>query len=179
MLNSLIIILLSVVFILILLGVAWSSKRLAEFTSEKEYVQCVEAGGINEATADELSSLSFTDVKRSYRDDQGMLIDRNRFKRIVVHNNCMRPRRIWDKDQLLVRTMVNPSIAQLKSGDILFLKIQKDGKDYYKIRELDSVIPEKGELVTHYYDTDGTKHPSSKNHMIGMVQGVVKYNLSR
>ena len=152
---------------------------MADFTSETEYVQCVEAGGVNGATADELAALSFTDIKRPYKDNMGSLIDRNCYKRIVVHNNCMRPRRIWDKDQLLVKTIRKPTIDHIHPGDILYLKIQKDGKDYYKIRELDGVIPEKKELVTHYYDPDGKKHPSSKNHTIDMVQGVVKYNLMR
>lgn len=171
------IVLLSIAFILIIVGLAWSAKKLADISSEKEFVQCVEAGGINKATAEELAALSFYDIKRPYKDEQGSLIDRNCYRRIVVHNNCMNQRKIRDKDQLLVKVTNSPDIEQLHPGDILYLKIQKDGKDYYKIRELDSTIPEKGELKTHYYDTDGKIHPSSKNHLITMVQGVVKYNL--
>lgn len=171
------VILLSIAFFLILVGLAWSAKKLADASSEKEFIQCVEAGGINKATAEELAALSFEDIKRPYKDEQGSPIDRNCYRRIVVHNNCMRPRKIWDKDQLLVKSTDSPNISHLQTGDILLLKIQKDGKDYYKIRELDSTLPDQGELVTHYYDTDGQKHPSSKNHKISMVQGVVKYNL--
>ena len=165
-------------FLIVVIAFAWSSDRLGKVTTEQEFVQCVEAGGIEKATTKELADLSFTDVKRSYCDENGNVLDRSLYSRIVVHNNCMIPRNIYDKDQLLVKNVSHPKANQLCPRDILYLKIDKDGEDYYKIRELEEVT--KGnELKTRYYDMDGKVHPSSRNHKLEMVQGVVKYNLTR
>ena len=170
--------LLILLFLFVIIVFAWSTDRLAKGVSEQEFVQCVEAGGTDKATAEELEELSFNDVKRSYRDENGNLLDRSCYGRIVVHNNCMRPRNILDKDQLLVRNIENARADQLHKRDILYLKINKNGKDYFKIRELDKVC-ENGELETHYYDLDGKIHKSSTNHKLEMILGVVKYNLMR
>lgn len=167
-----------VVFIIAFLVLAWSSEQLKLSKRGKVYVQCVEAGGSDKATPEELNELSYFEIQRNYRDEKGNFLNSQRYTPIVVHNNCMVPRNIYDKDVLLVENIKNLGIKNLQIGDILYLKINKNGKDYFKIRELRRVLDNQ-ELETCYYDLDRKVHISSQNHTNSMVLGVVRYNLSK
>lgn len=144
--------------------------------SNREYVQCVEAGPMDNVDAETLKRLSFYDRHAIIRDDKGAELSSDRYARIVVNGNCMNERDIFDGDQLVAEKISERNESHLKKilekNNIVWLYI--DETKINKIRVFDKW--ENGELKTYYFKNGG-KHYSSLNHKASQVRGIVRYKM--
>lgn len=154
-----------------LLVVYYFSKRR---TVSKVFIQCVEAGPTSEVDAEELKRRSYYDKDTVIRGIKGEVLSSSTYKRILVKGTCMTPKEIYDGDMLVAETYsANTDFhKELKKGDIVWLKIEDTGMD--KIRIFDGWNGD--EMKTFYYKND-KKHPSSSNHIISQIRGVVRYKI--
>lgn len=104
----------------------------------------------------------------------GRYVNTRDYIRIVVHGNCMKPRNIQDGEEWLVEPLdkQKPPCSQIKEKDVLLIYLKDE--DLYKIREFEGFNAD-GSLQTFYYESDGTKHSSSRPHAAETIQGVVRY----
>ena len=104
----------------------------------------------------------------------GRYVNTRDYIRIVVHGNCMKSRNIQDGEEWLVEPLdkQKPFRSQIKEKDVLLIYLKDE--DLYKIREFEGFNAD-GSLQTFYYESDGTKHSSSRPHAAGTIQGVVRY----
>lgn len=138
--------------------------------TETDYIQCVEAGSIQEADAELLERKSYKTAHKTLYAPDGTALGSEYF-RIVINGNCMKPRKICHNDEIIVRKYY-PNI-ELRQGDIIMLYIED--KQMYKLREIKNI--EGNVLHTVRYDSDGREIISSKPHNINQVKGVVKYRI--
>lgn len=158
----------------VLLGLYYWLKKNSG-VSNREYVQCVEAGPMGDVDAETLKKLSFYDRQIVVRDDNGKVLSNDRYARIVVNGNCMTERGIYNGNQLLAEKIIADSTdlkVVLKKGNIIWLYIDETKID--KIRVFDKW--ENDELKTYYFK-NGDKHYSSHNHKVSQVKGIVRYKI--
>ena len=158
----------------VLLGLYyWLKKKSA--AANREYVQCVEAGPMDEVDAETLKKLSFYDRQIVVRDDNGKVLGNDRYARIVVNGDCMTERGIYNGNQLLAEKIIADSTNLqnvLKKDNIVWLYIDETKID--KIRVFDAW--ENDEMKTYYFK-NGNKHYSSHNHKPSQVKGIVRYKI--
>ena len=158
----------------LLLGLYYWLKKKSGATN-REYVQCVEAGSMGDVDAETLKKLSFYDRQVIIRDDNGNVLGNDRYARIVVNGNCMNERGIYNGDQLLAEKINADNTdlkAVLKKDNIVWLYIDQTKID--KIRVFDDWVND--EMKTYYFK-NGNKHYSSHNHKASQVRGIVRYKI--
>lgn len=162
-----------IVILTVLLGLYYIIKR--KF-SDREYVQCVEAGPMTVVDAERLKKMSYYDRPVRLRDNNGHQLSHDRYARIVVNGDCMNERKIFNKD-VLVAEKFSPSEPEafkksLKPDNIVWLYIKETGID--KIRVFERW--EADEMVTYYF-LNGEKKYSSKKHGMSQVKGIVRFKM--
>ena len=141
----------------------------------KDYVMGVEAGTTKGVSAEELKRISFSTKHKIVKDRKGNIIDPDSIIRIYVDGNCMKPLNINNGDQLIA-IRIDKSRAlktQIKENDVLLIHLKDSGIN--KIRAFEKFDGD--ELKTFWYEENGNKHPSSKNHSPESILGIVKYKV--
>lgn len=160
----------AIVLVTLLVGYYFSKK----WTASKVFIQCVEAGPTSEVDAEELKRRSYYDKDIKICGMQGEELSSVRYSRILVKGTCMSKKGILDGDMLVAETFPKNTDfrKELKKGNIVWLHIEDTGMD--KIRVFDGW--ENDELKTFYYKND-VKHPSSVNHAVSQICGIVRYKI--
>lgn len=160
----------AIVLVALLVGYYFSKKG----TASKVYIQCVEAGPTSEVDAEELKRRSYYDRDVKIRGMQGEELSSAQYSRILVKGTCMTKKGILDGDMLVAETFSKNTDfrKELKKGNIVWLHIEDTGMD--KIRIFDGW--ENDEMKTFYYKND-VKHPSSTNHAVSQIRGIVRYKI--
>ena len=70
-----------------LLGLYYMLKTKSD--TNQDYVQCVEAGPMDDVDAAFLKRKSFCDRHVVVRNEEGVVLDKNQYSRLVVNGNCM------------------------------------------------------------------------------------------
>lgn len=146
---------------------------------KREYIQSVEAGGLDETTQEEQRQLSYYAPYRMMKDVNGRTIDGQNTMKIKVKGRCMEPLNIKTGDILLVKKFdKNEDLStKIRQGDILLIYLSD--KKIYKIRAFDGYRDaEKSLLNTYRFDDNRQKKDSSKPHKREDIVGRVEYNLS-
>jgi hypothetical protein len=89
--------------------------------------------------------------------------------------NCMAARGITNGDLLFIyrfREQDNKRTS-ISKGDILFIRKEKEGRSFYKIREFNH-FDENGNAITYSYIDESTPQKSSSPHALDRIEGVVK-----
>lgn len=162
------IIIFSILFVLVLAAYAFMSLCV-----NRTFVQCVEAGPTNNITAKELNKKSLYLKNKRMVDGSGHTLVPEDYFRVVVNGNCLAPKKIVDKDILIVKKYRESDKDCLTSGKVVLLHLQDTG--VFKIREIVSVDGDK--IMTRYYLNNGTPQESSKCHNISQLRGIVKFKL--
>ena len=144
--------------------------------TKSEFVQCVEAGPVEGIDSRELAQRSYYDRQVVIRDSRGQELNPGKYSRLLVKGSCMTPRKIYDGDTIVAEkideTRRNTIQKELLPDNIVWLHISDTGMD--KIR----VFQEwKGDEMVTYYYKNGIKHPSSSNHSIDQLRGIVRYKM--
>ena len=139
----------------------------------REYVTCVEAGPTELTNALDLQKRSHI-APRITLVENGITISTKGMLRVVVHGNCLKERGIHEGSQLFVQKIPkDANISEiLKTGDIIILHHPNTNTDV--IREF-AGFTSKGDLLSCYYETNGTKHLSSIHSPVQNLIGVAKY----
>ena len=154
---------------LILAGYAIMSMSL----SKRAFVQCVEAGPSSTVTARELRRRSFYVPNRTILERKGQPLDSDKYIRVVVKGDCLKPRNIVDGDRLIVQRIDDEVMQSIHEGSIILIYLSDTS--VYKIREVKSV--ECDGFNTQYYLENGSVQESSKPHNRECVVGLVKFQL--
>lgn len=157
-----------IIFAIILGGYAFMSLKV-----NRVYVQCVEAGPTDNVTARDLKKKSIYMSSKKMLDRNGNILDPERFFRVVVNGNCLRPLNIVDGDTLIVQRRNEEVMQTIHNGSIVLILLPDTG--VHKIREVKNV--ETDNLRTQYYLSDGHPQESSKLHSKESVVGVVRFKL--
>lgn len=138
-----------------------------------DVVISAEAGKTEHLTQSMQDSLQKLSNPMILEDEQGNLVDIHDLIRVNVSGICMTPIGISDGDEVLVRKTTTEVLRRkLKAGDILL--IRHPIRQVYRLRIFDK-FDEDGKLVTYRYTSEGRRHNTSRNHVIGDVIGVVEY----
>lgn len=141
----------------------------------REVVRGVEAGPIDSCDVDLINKRSFVSSPLRVCDKNGEVVNTNGMLRVVVCGNCMAPKGITDKMQLLVKKVDTKSLdTTLKNGDIVMIHLRDKKLD--KIRVFDH-FDNNGRLVTYRFDNSGNKIFSSRPHYRESVVGIAKYKI--
>ena len=142
---------------------------------EREYVQCVEAGGLEDVTAQDLKRRSYYDRKPFMKTRVGKMVDGEKYARLTVKGSCMSERGINEGDVIVAEKISTEDnlLDAIKPNDIVWLYVKDT--DLNKIRVFDKW--EDGELITYYYK-HGKKCQSRLHHKVDQVKGVVRYKVS-
>lgn len=91
-----------------------------------------------------------------------------------VDGDCMVTRGISAGDLVFIKEY-NNDINTLNIGDILFIRYEKDGKEWFKLREYRGLLEtDNQQIQTLYYTREGKGKKSSLPHNITNVKGVVE-----
>jgi hypothetical protein len=132
-------------------------------------VKTVHAGpGDKHTFKDDSSTITISPFETFYH--EGKKVNSNNFEIRVAEGDCMGARGIWNGDILFIRKFKE---QELKKSDILFIKKEKNGRFFYKIREFSS-FNEEGKAITFSYSNDNTPIKSSSPHDLENIEGVVK-----
>lgn len=163
-----------ILILAVLLGLYYILKTKSE--TNQDYVQCVEAGPMDDVDASFLKRKSFCDRHVVVRNEKGVVLDRNQYSRLVVNGNCMNKRKIYHGDQIIAEKVSANDAMSLKrilqKDNIVWLYIDETGID--KIRIFDQW--EGDEMKTYYFKNGGICY-SSHNHRVSQVKGIVRYKI--
>ena len=143
------------------------------------------AGGMNNVLGGE-SNISFFKYLEKIVTTGGLVLSWKKYFPIEVEGNCLSDIGIEDGDILIVERLNDKKskgeiIYEIKPFDVILLKVDKDGKDIYKIRIVEKVLNNK-EIETFYFEkrNDGTcKRRSLNSHNFKQVQGIISYKKKR
>lgn len=94
------------------------------------------------------------------------------YRRFVVQGTCMKAIGIEPKSIVSVKMLDNNNRTfNLKEGDAILIFLNDHKFRGYKIRIIKELIGE--EAKTFYYNEDRSEHPSSENHTLVSIIGVV------
>lgn len=164
------------VYALILAMLLLSYYFAKQKNTKREFVQCVEAGPVEGIDSNDLAQRSYFDRQIVIRDERGQELNHDNYSRLIVKGACMTERKIYDGDTIIAEIIDNSRRdyikKELQPDNIVWLHIEDTGMD--KIR----VFQEwKGDDMITYYYKNGVKHPSSSNHNIEQIRGIVRYKI--
>lgn len=116
----------------------------------------------------------------TYRDQftiNGKVLCSSEYYKLEVNGSCMEARKIYNGNVIFVKKFnKNFTRDDIKPNDILLIYLNDERYKGYKLRVMKKLNEANtSEVVTFYYDPDGTEHFSSHNHKLSNVVGVLKY----
>ncbi len=131
------------------------------------------SGGLHTFSGD-ASSVQICPFTETFYDKRKKKVDIEKYEIRLVDKNCMAPRGIVNGNLVFIEKFKEGEEKKISKGDILFIKREKDGYPYYKLREFYE-FNVNGEAITFYYDAhDGSPQKSSSPHSLENIDGVVK-----
>ncbi|MBP3689226.1 MAG: hypothetical protein J6I54_04505 [Bacteroidaceae bacterium] len=105
----------------------------------------------------------------------GKRVDPRKYIVARVDGDCMSTRGVFPGNIIFIQPITDENKKNLKNGDILYIKYERDGFTGYKIREFKSVHGEDA-VNTIYYTAENKPKDSHDPHKLTNIEGVVKYN---
>lgn len=167
-------IILIAIFVLICVGYG----VIRTIGSKKDRVYNAKAGGAGEGSAESDIIPILTEQSKVVKLPNGYYANTHKFHRLKVNGNCMSPVNINDQEEWLAEKFNNNKslCSQIKKGDVVL--IYRKDKDDYKIRRVETIDAERNELVTYWYQDNGEKKVSSKNHGKDLIMGILRYRIA-
>lgn len=105
----------------------------------------------------------------------GRKIDPRHYIVARVDGDCMAARGVEPGNIIFIQPFKEGESKTLRSGDILYIKYERNGFTGYKIREFDSMHGSDA-VKTIYYTAENQPKVSSDPHKLSNVEGIVKFN---
>jgi TusA-related sulfurtransferase len=115
--------------------------------------------------------------------NDGTPISFQNYKQFVVKGTCMEAKKIYEGDIIIAELFNdglsdNQKLEKINTGDILLIYLDDNKFKGHKIRVCSEKTEGKSFLKTHYFNKDKTVHPSSREHNIEEIIGVIRMKLN-
>lgn len=103
----------------------------------------------------------------------GRKIDPKKYVVARVDGDCMSARGVFSGNLVFIQPVTDDDMKNLKKGDILYIKYEKNGFSGYKIREFKG-LGDDDTVNTVYYTSENI--PKDSYHKLANIKGIVRYN---